>query len=277
MQRNAVVRLSVAGTPFGATRDEFWNAYWKASPEQAHIPASESESRVSQSFGYRLSELLRGGGYNVDVTIRSVRYGSIEFLIALTGGEELLTEMFWLVLEFYAPQAFNQAAGGNAPMQAGVTHGRGGGVPGAGGVHGPSRISALAYAPVILFVLLAIATIALMMWKMESLERESIAMHHDYTHLVGKIADQNGRMISGLLLSGKLTYRTQEQMRADEEYWRKEFDSRRPEYQGIPHSLPSPEIPRATAPPPNDAHSNLPDDQKNERPAADKEIEKPSK
>jgi hypothetical protein len=204
MERLAVIRLSLPGASPGATRDEFWISYWQlnrlgAGPRDT----ARSHEAIFLTFGGLLSQRLSSIGYKVEVTVRAIRYGSIELLLALTGGEELLNEMFWTVLEFYAPEAFNQAVGADVPLQAGVTHGRGGGghggVGGHGGGHGVNRALALARAPVILFVLLVVVTVGLMIWKIESLEREYIELHHDYSHIVGRIVQQNGALANSLM------------------------------------------------------------------------------
>jgi hypothetical protein len=199
MRRMAVLRLSLPGSASGVTREDFWTGYWQINrlgPDFRDV--AQSHDQIDRKFGPLLAEKLSslGNGWEVEVEVRAIRYGSIELLLSLVGGEELLSEMFWTVLEFYAPEAFNEAVTGNVPLRAGVTHGRGGGHGGAG--HGGNRVLALASAPVILLILGAVVTVGLLIWKIESLEHEYVELHHDYTHIVGRITQQNGALVRSL-------------------------------------------------------------------------------
>jgi hypothetical protein len=199
MQKMAVLRLWLPGSGSSATKDAFWSSYWQLDRLSRSRDATQSHENVINEFGPLLSEKLSNlrDGWNVEVRVRAIRYGSIELLLALFGGEELFTEMFWTALEFYAPEAFNQAAAGDVPLQAGVTHERG--AEHGGGGHGGNRVVAMANAPVILVILGVVVTVGLLIWKIESLEHENIELRHDYTHIVGRVTQQNGTLIGNLM------------------------------------------------------------------------------
>lgn len=96
----------------------------------------DSEVALRDNFGRKLQDLISlrdiegkrrpdlfGSPADLNIYVRGINYGSIEILLAIVGGEDLITEMFWSALELYAPKAFNDAMGtSGVPMQAKVVH-----------------------------------------------------------------------------------------------------------------------------------------------------------
>jgi hypothetical protein len=203
MEMVAVVRLSLPSTLPSASRDDFWVNYWQINGDRplSLRDAPVSEEAVFREFGAHLAKKISETGKyrHVEIKVRGIRYGSIELLLAIIGGEELVTEMFWTLVEFYAPDAFNEAVGGHVPLQTHVTHGQASGVGGSAG-QGVGRVLSAANAPLIALIFGAVIVVYLLMWRIDSLEKEYTALHLDHTALVGKLTDQNTVLTTGLLL-----------------------------------------------------------------------------
>jgi hypothetical protein len=204
----AVVRLSLPNGRSTATREDFWQSYWDFHDlEGAERPtAVESERELAVRFGSNLARLLsnadvgHGPRRRVEIVVRSIRYGSIELLLTIFGGEELASEMFWTLLEFYAPEAANEAVNGYVPLTTHVTRMQGGHSDGGNGEgRALNRIIRAGRSPVIAFFIGALIVIYLLMWRLESLEKENIELHHDQTAIVGKVMDQNRALITVLM------------------------------------------------------------------------------
>lgn len=209
MQRMAVVRLSLPSTSPSATKKDFWTNYWQSSSPTRSPAPDDNERALIQEFGTKLAQKISRvdrSWRDVRVEVRGVRYGSIELLLLVIGGEELLSEMFWTVLEFSAPEAFNDTVNGNVALQAHVSPGQGGLAGGAGGHgggaggHGFNRALAAARTPLTALILGAVIIIYLLMWRVESLEKEYTALHHDHTSVVNKLTEQNTVLTTGLML-----------------------------------------------------------------------------
>ncbi|WP_342734421.1 hypothetical protein [Bradyrhizobium sp. B117] len=204
MQKMAVVRLSLPSTLPSATRKDFWTNYWQSnSPPLPERDAGENERALIEDFGPKLARLLSRAdeSWRVEIKVRGIRYGFIELMLLVIGGEELLSEMFWTVLEFSAPEAFNETVNGNAPLQPHVPPGQGGGHGGgAVGGHVANRVLTAVRTPLVALILGAVIIIYLLMWRLESLEKEYIELHHDHTSVVNKLTEQNSALITGLML-----------------------------------------------------------------------------
>jgi hypothetical protein len=208
METLAVVRLSLPNGRSSASREDFWRSYWEFhDPNRSDVPtAVDSERALAQGFAPKLARLLSNAdvGYGprrgVEIVVRGIRYGSIELLLTIFGGEELASEMFWALLEFYAPEAANEAVNGDVPLTTHVTRVRGGhGGSGEGEGRTLNRVLTASRSPLIAFFIGALIVIYLLMWRLESLEKEHIQLYHDHTALVGKMIDQNSALITGLL------------------------------------------------------------------------------
>jgi hypothetical protein len=128
-------------------------------------------------------------------------------LLTLVGGEELLNDMFWSVLEYYAPQAFNEVLNTSAPLSADVNRRTEPERPDArdrSGDRETSRIDRLLSAsrsPLVAWALLILAVIYFGGMKLESLEKENVELQHNLTALTGKVLEQN----TGLLIKAANT------------------------------------------------------------------------
>jgi hypothetical protein len=156
------------------------------------------------SLGRRLAELISLSGASrqrVEIRVVGIRYSSIELLLAVVGGEELLSDMFWSVLEFYAPQAFNETLGSNAPLSAYVirrTESERGGVSEVSRI---GRFFSVTRAPLVAWALFLLAVIYFGGMRLEALEREHVELLHDYTALIAKEMEQNTQLFSKMAIT----------------------------------------------------------------------------
>lgn len=120
-----VIAFNLARSFHHRNRAEFWRAFWGDGDSiDADYRAQESEERIRYQFGKQLAFLI---GKNFDgkispleIRVQAIRYGSIELLLNVLGPEEMMREMFWTALEFYAPQAFNETLGASVELHAQV-------------------------------------------------------------------------------------------------------------------------------------------------------------
>jgi hypothetical protein len=193
---------------------KFWATYWNfaqsapggAEPGVTTLLPSESERRLRDNFGPALKSLISlrdldegaprprsGDGLfgmrptDFNIHVRGINYGSIEILLAILGGEELITEMFWSVLEFYGPKAFNDAMGTTGvPMQAKIIHTAG---PEKSGKL--ERLLSVSQTPLVAWVVLLIGVIYFGYLYLDKVEKENDRLNTNYNSLVLKVIDQN--------------------------------------------------------------------------------------
>jgi hypothetical protein len=218
MQAHAVLRLTFHDT-YTVDRDSFWATYW----EKAQLAAGgeapgrtrrsspdRSEEELRDNFGRALANLISlrdikgsrgplglfGFPANLEIHVRGVNYGSIEILLAIIGGEELITEMFWSVLEFYAPKAFNDAMRTTGvPMEAKLVQRAG---PEKSGKLG--RLLTVSQTPLVAWVVLLIGVIYFGYLYLEKVEKENERLNTNYNSLVLKVIDQNIATANSLIL-----------------------------------------------------------------------------
>jgi hypothetical protein len=209
MQAHAILRLTLHDTD-SDNRDSFWATYWNIAQSApgggepggiVRSSAGGSEEILRSNFGRAIKDLIslrdiegarrRRGlfGFPADLKIhvRGINYGSIEILLAIIGGEELITEMFWSVLEFYAPKAFNDAMGATGvPMQAKLVHTAG---PEKSGKL--ERLLTVSQTPLVAWVVLLIGVIYFGYLYLDKVQKENEQLNTKYNSLVLKVIDQN--------------------------------------------------------------------------------------
>jgi hypothetical protein len=206
-------------------RDEFWERLSEVVGDHRPLDIRQSEIEMERHFGDRLRDLIVQTGVSsgsLGIQIRAMEYGSIELFLALIGGDELLSDMFWGTLEFYAPQAFNETLHINAPMFAEVANRRTLSEEGTQGSESvqtlepvkkledliarmelaierrnegkPDRISAASRAPLVAWALLIVVMIGWAVSRLDAVEKERSELQHDYTALITKIMEQNAAL-----------------------------------------------------------------------------------
>ena len=186
----------------GPARELFWQWFWRTAGRDGLDP-NESEDILRSHFGRKLVTLLDEGGFlpikgyprnSLKIRVSEIRYGSIEVLLLLIGGEELFTEAFWSVLEFQAPQAFNDTFGTRVPLTGEIVRQT---EPESSTKLG--RTLRAAKTPVVALVLILIGVIYLQLQRIKFLEKELIEFRHDYGKLVSDITQQNTSITTSLL------------------------------------------------------------------------------
>lgn len=203
MQALARLRFSLLGQD-GPDREKFWRLYLGSS-DVGRKEAIQAEGQIFRDFGPRLRELMgRKEVGLVQVTDRvridvvGIRYGSIELLVAIIGGEELASEMFWSAIEFFSSLAFTDIIGQpSVDMRAQIvdrTLTNANPPPLPTSTPTPTRagkFEAIARSPLAAWILLGVAVIYFLGLRVEALEKETAELHHDYTTLVKAVMDQN--------------------------------------------------------------------------------------
>ena len=200
MQALARVRFSLLGQD-GPDRQSFWRLY-RGSSELGRGDAEESEERLRYHFGPHLQEVMERTGISgipdtdkVRIEVVGIRYGSIELLLSVIGGEELASEMFWSAMEFFSSEAFTDLVGRpSVDMRAQIidrtvtnanppfinpTPTRAG------------KFETIARSPLAAWILLGVSVIYFLGLRVDALEKETMELHHDYTALLEKVMDQN--------------------------------------------------------------------------------------
>ena len=209
MRAHAVLRLTLHDIEID-DRNSFWATYWDiagSAPSGGELGGivrsspEDSEASLRRNFGRALKDLISlrdiegarrrrvlfGFPADLEIHVRGINYGSIEILLAIIGGEELITEMFWSVLEFYAPKAFNKAMGATGvPMQAKLVHTAG---PEKSGKL--ERLLTVSQTPLVAWVVLLIGVIYFGYLYLEKVEKENDRLNTNYNSLVLKVIDQN--------------------------------------------------------------------------------------
>lgn len=210
MRARAIARLTLPDD-YGHDPEGFWDTYFSYVGTKDEAPSDwrDFETRIYKRFGDALvssvtgdfgDELVRG---RLSISVDSIRYGSIELLLTVIGGEELIKEAFWRVLEFYAPTAFNVATGAGArtaPLRADV-------VPllskeREAETEKPGTLQRLLVAsqiPLVAWFLLLLGVIYFGYLYLEKIEKENERLSRDYNSVIIKVLEQNMATTSTLI------------------------------------------------------------------------------